>query len=432
MKRLFTLTILICFTISFSSAQEDECSQRYREKVFTNIEFNGNVLFGSWTTKNGGTKHLRYDVYSPKDDTAALRPLVILWHGGAFLDLFKKNSPDIVMLARDLAKMGYVVISPDYRGIRDATDFFRKEDLVKEVVGAAIDGNKAICHILSEINNGNPYRINKDEIFAGGVSGGAVLGLHLILLERAEDLPAELIGWAKEVDNGAIDEALANKYCGNSDVIKGFFSISGAIVDTSFIHHSSTGFVHFHGKKDDIVPYNIGQPLFGFTDAPDLYGSKPVHEKNLETGTYSKLYSYDNLGHVPFLNLDINNIFSQLNIINQDVYIETLQAMVDYMFERITCEAKSAEEVTGIRRVQTKELSFFPNPSEKYFQISMQENKQWQVQVFDLAGKIIQQSNFNGNRHQYFTDELAKGMYVVQISDLQEPDNIYVGKIIKQ
>ncbi len=430
MKRLFTLTVLICFMITYSSAQEDECSDRYQKKVFPLVDFQGNVDFGSWTTRNGANVPLRYDVYMPKGDTAALRPLVILWHGGAFLDIFKKTSPDITTMAKDLARAGYVVISPDYRGIRDATDFFRKEDLVKEVVGAAIDGNKAICHILSEIDNGNPYRINKDEIFAGGVSGGAVLGLHLILLQKTEDLPAELVNWAREVDNGAIDDLLVNKYCGNPDIIKGFFSISGALVDTNFIQYSPTAFLHFHGTKDDIVPYDVGSPLFGLTDAPTLYGSKPIHERSLEKGTYSEFYSYENLGHVPFLNLDLLKIIQQVNVVNGEVYVETLEAMIRLMMQKIACEPKKVE-VTGIR-TQATELSFYPNPAEKYFQINMPESRQWQIQVFDLAGKIIQQNSFNGSRHQYFTDGLAKGMYVVRITDLQASDKLFVGKIIKQ
>ncbi|MCO5247566.1 MAG: hypothetical protein M9887_01245 [Chitinophagales bacterium] len=238
MNKVFTffLILTLTFIFSFSEAQEYECTMRYRDKIFNSVGMEGNVSFGQWVTSNGGIRPLRYDVYFPKNDTATLRPLVILWHGGAYLDMFTKESPDIVMMAKDLARMGYVAISPDYRGVRDVMDMFNDDGLIKEVVGSAIDANRAVCHILDQIENGgNPYRINKDEIFAGGVSGGAVTGLHALLLPSLDDLGEQYAKWAREVDNGEADELISNKFCGHKNAIKGFINISGGILDTSFI-----------------------------------------------------------------------------------------------------------------------------------------------------------------------------------------------------
>lgn len=431
MKHFYLTLITFLTSILFLHAQE-ECSQRYRSHVFK-VAMEGNVLFGHSEGLHGDQIPLKYDVYMPKDDTATLRPLVILWHGGAFLDMFKKTSPDIVALAKDLARMGYVAISPDYRGIRDVFDFFRKKDLIKEVAKASIDGNKAICHILEQIDNGNPYRIDKDAIFAGGVSGGALLGLHLILLNETDDLSGKLADWAREVDGGIIDELLANKYCGNPGVIKGFFNISGALVDTSFIEKSTTGFLHFHGTKDDLVPYDVGKPLWGLTDAPTLYGSKPIHEKLTALDSYSKFYSYKGLGHVPFLNLDIGQILKQLDAVNKEVYIETLEGMVEFMFSRITCEPASIDELsTGIFNNKSIELQLFPNPTSDRFQVNMPENNSWSLQVLDISGKLIQNSHFTGMRHEESISNLPHGMYVVQITDIKNSGETYVGKIIKE
>lgn len=429
MKNLYTFLIVVTLSIISTYAQE-ECSRRFLDQTFRSVEFHGNVEFGSWTFENGNTKKLAYDVYAPKGDTASLRPLVILWHGGAFMDLFTKKSPDIVAMAKDLAKRGYVVISPDYRGIRDPFDFFSKKDLVKEVVGAAIDGNKAICHILSLIENeGNPYRINKDEIFAGGVSGGAVLGLHLILLRKTEDLPEDLRAWAREVDNGAIDELLADKYCGHPDIIKGFISISGALVDTNFISYTPTFFIHSHGEKDDIVPYNIGQPLGGLTAAPDLYGSKPIHEKMEQVGITSTFMSYEKAGHVPFLNLDLATIFEQWNIVNTDIYEETMTTISNVIFEHIECE--KVEKVTSVRNSSIQSIQVYPNPANDFVQFKLPEYSRWNVQIMDTKGAIIANYQFDGNQHTTSIRNFSSGMYMIKISDLQRPENIFLGKIIK-
>ncbi|MCO5247564.1 MAG: hypothetical protein M9887_01235 [Chitinophagales bacterium] len=90
LKRLILLLIGLVFC-DISFAQNEECSQRYRSKVFSSIEFHGNKGFNAWTKYHGGPT-LRYDVYAPKGDTATLRPLIVLWHGGAFIDAVKKQS----------------------------------------------------------------------------------------------------------------------------------------------------------------------------------------------------------------------------------------------------------------------------------------------------------------------------------------------------
>lgn len=428
MKTLFT-SILFFFTGVLLLNAQDECTGRYREIVFRSVALDGQIDFESWSKHNGG-RLLRYDVYSPKGDTASLRPCIILWHGGAFVDAIKKNSPDIVTLAKDLAKMGYVVITPDYRGLRDLTGFGRTEDMIKVVVGSTLDANDAVCHVLSGIENGNPYRINRDEIFAGGVSAGAIIGLHGLFLNDADELGAQYAGWAREIDNGRIDDVLAGKFCGNPDIIKGFFSVSGALVDTSFMRSTSVKFLHIHGTHDDFVPFDVGQPLWGFTAAPDLYGSKPIHEKSLQLGIQSELIIYEGGGHVPYLNLD-EELLTSLNLINKKKYDECLAAISSFLFDQLTCEKKTAP-VTSVKGGNSIELKFYPNPAAQSFQINMPESRQWQIQIFDVSGKIVLQNSFNGNRYSQSIHGVANGLYIVQISDLQETDQLYTGKIVKQ
>ncbi|MCO5247563.1 MAG: hypothetical protein M9887_01230 [Chitinophagales bacterium] len=117
-------------------------------------------------------------------------------------------------MAKSLAKMGYVVITPDYRGLLNLNGFQKEEDLIKVVVEATLDANDLVCHVLSQIDNGNPYRINKNEMFGGGSSAGSVIDLHGIFLNKADDLGEQFAKWAREVDDGRIDEVLAEKFCG--------------------------------------------------------------------------------------------------------------------------------------------------------------------------------------------------------------------------
>ncbi|MCO5232603.1 MAG: T9SS type A sorting domain-containing protein [Chitinophagales bacterium] len=433
MRRYPTLLFFTFLFLSLNIQAQEECTQRYREKVFPEIGLDGNISFGEWIAPQGGVRPLRYDVYYPKNDTATLRPLVVLWHGGAYMDMFTKESPDIVMMAKDLARMGYVAISPDYRGIRDIMDFFNDGGLIREVAGSAIDANKAICHILDQIeNNGNPYRINKDEIFAGGVSGGAVTGLHALLVPTVDDLGSQNATWAREVDNGIIDEIINNKFCGHTNAIKGFINISGAILDTSIIKKVPISFLNIHGTADQIVMFNYGKPLGGVTAAPALYGSKPVHEKLLSLGMHSEALFSNGLGHVPFMNLDLGSILKYgLGLINMDEYDKTLKLISNFLFNQISCEKKVVTP-TGIRPDNQIEINIYPNPVNNSFEIKMPENKLWQIQIIDITGKAIQQHSFSGNNYIHHAESLAKGIYIVKISNPIESEKVYISKMIKQ
>ncbi|MCO5232602.1 MAG: T9SS type A sorting domain-containing protein [Chitinophagales bacterium] len=430
MKKIILIILLNTIALSIAYSQNtDNCSARYREKIFDRLEYHAQVDFESWTKYHGGPV-LRYNVYSPKDDTAALRPLIILWHGGAFIDAIKKNSPDIMDLVKDLAKMGYVVIAPDYRGLTDLTKFNSTEELIKIVVKSTLDANDAVCHIVSQIDNGNPYRINKNEIFAGGSSAGSIIGLHGLFLNKVEDL-GEYSTWAREVDEGRIDEVLANKFCADKNIIKGFFNISGALVDTNFIQNTSTQFLHIHGTKDDFVPFDFGAPLFGATAAPNMYGSKRIHEKCLQQGVQSEFMIFENGGHVPFLNLDIKDLIAQVNFIDKEKYNRVLNGIVDFLFKQIACE-KKAVSPTAIFPTNIKEINIQPNPTIDNFYISMPISEKWNFKIYHISGQIVQQGQFSGYNHQVDIAQLAKGIYITEIQNGTENNTTFIGKIIKQ
>ena len=421
--------ILAClFSGNILLAQNNTCSERYRSKVFRSVEFHGNQDFNAWTKYHGGPT-LRYDVYAPKGDTASLRPLIILWHGGAFIDAIKKNSPDILDLAKDLAKMGYVVITPDYRGLTDLKGFSSEEELIKIVVKSTLDANDLVCHVLSEIDNGNPYRINKNEMFGGGSSAGSVIGLHGIFLNNTDDLGERYVNWAREVDEGRVDNVLAQKFCGQGNILKGFFNISGALVDTNFIQSTNVNFLHIHGTEDQFVPFDYGAPLFGATAAPNMYGSKRIHEKCKMLGIDSEFMIFEKGGHVPFLNLDIKDLVTQVSFIDKNKYNRVLNGIAEFLFKQIDCEKTASP--TAIKEVKSLENNIYPNPIQNSLQVNMQEFKAWNLQIFDLSGKKLLQNNFNGSYIHQDVSSLPGGLHIIQVFDIENQD-IYTGKFLKQ
>lgn len=432
MRKLIILITLSLLAVTLHA--QEECSERYRSKVFKSVAFTGNIDFDAWIKHKTG-KVLRYDVYEPKGDTAALRPLVILWHGGAYVDALKRNSPDIVMLAKDLAKMGYVVISAEYRRITNLLDFLNEEKLIKHVIRATLDANDAVCHILSEIDNGNPFRINRNEIFAGGVSAGAVSGLHGIFINTLDDLGPKYAKWARQVDEGRADAALANRFCTDeTNIIKGLVSISGAILDTSFIKYHPTKALLIHGDKDDVLYFDVGQPLGGFTAAPDLYGSKPIYEKFQSVGIESEMMVFKGRGHVPFMNLDLPELLDEFHIFNYDLYDETLEGIIDFIYPEITCELKQEEDdvPTGLFNRKSTAIQPYPNPANSSFQLRLPETKKWQLSITDLSGRIIQTNQFYGSQISQDIQDIPMGMYIVHITEEGSNKQVYFSKLIKE
>lgn len=435
MKSIFTISFIFLSLFTALKAQE-ECTQRYNEKIFTEVELTGTYTFANSPNSVGGISEMKYDFYQPKGDTAKLRPLVIIWHGGAFVDLFNKRSPDVILMAHEFTKRGYTVISADYRGVRNVLDLLKEKEVVQEVVRTVIDGNDLICKIMDDIkNNGNPHRINPDEIFATGISAGAILGLHLMYIKNLNQMPPQYEKWALEVDNGAAEESLKNQFCGPNP-IKGFISISGAILDTTWIQKSDMSLLIFHGGKDRLVPYEYSQPIFGAENLPFLYGGKLVAEQAKRVGLNSTFIDYPERGHVPYMNITGTNaaeIIAEVSkgLIDEERFIKDFKTMTDFLSSQIQCEKKVVAP-TALRPINSIEINLYPNPVTDYFQIQLPESKKWNINILDVSGRSVLQNQFVGNQFKQSATSLSPGMYIVQISNSDQPEKVFIGKIIQQ
>jgi poly(3-hydroxybutyrate) depolymerase len=425
MKRILLLISVLLLTLQGIKAQ-DECSDRYREPVFTGTKKTFSVQFGVAPMPGGANRNLMYDVYEPEGDTLALRPLVILWHGGAFLDnLLNRRSPDILAIADYLVQRGYVVISPGYRGIKSLASLISERDMVQAVVRALLDGNDAVCHIVNDIDNGNPFRIDKDQIFAGGVSAGGVIGLQGIFINSLDDLTPQQKTWALQVDGGRAQEVIDNKFCGG--IPKGFINIAGCILDTAWMKYSTTALLLIHGTDDPIQPYDVGYPL-SLPTLPKMMGSKPINEKALELGMDVTLKKWEGKGHVPFFNLDIADLLT-LNLVDQAALDQTLIDIRDFIFSRIECEP--AQIISSVRPSEIKSLNIFPNPSSGAFNMQMPEDGIWWMEIRDVTGRLMHSQQFTGSRMTYSAEDIwPAGIYLVQVASASNSNELFSGKLI--
>lgn len=137
------------------------------------------VEYGVVTNDKGQQESLKLDVYLPDSDTftenqtelAAQkeRAAIILVHGGGFTSGDKADSGILKSLAYDYARMGYVVFHVNYR---------LGDEITKKVMDNAIkDVSKAFSWIQSQSEE---YGIDKDTIFVGGHSAGAVISVDMV------------------------------------------------------------------------------------------------------------------------------------------------------------------------------------------------------------------------------------------------------------
>jgi len=423
MKSVFTI-FLVLISISFSQAQE-ECSRRYQDKIFTELKRTESIQYGEALMPGGALRQLMYDVYEPVGDTLSLRPVVALLHGGAFIDIFNRRSPDILAIAHELTLRGYVCISVGYRGIRNITSILNQKDMVQAVARALLDANDAFCHIQDQaLNGGNPFRIDMNQVVGLGVSAGGVIGLQGIFLERLDQLTPQQKIWIEAVDGGRAESVLANKFCGAN--LKAFVNVAGGMLDTAWIRPNTTDVLLIHGTADPIMPYGVDFPL-GLPTLPKVSGSGPIFEKAQEVGATMVLKAWEGKGHVPFLKLDLADILS-LNLIDQEIFDQSIIDIKEFFLERITCEPERV--ISSARPGDIKTLSIFPNPNNGYFEINLPSSRNWLLEVRDVSGRLMKSEIFSGNRFAGDIGATQNGMYLLQVADIEEGSEVFSGKMI--
>jgi predicted esterase len=143
---------------------------RYVHQVFANVDVTTNVPYRTTTTYQGQAITLRLDIYQPRGDTKARRPVMMWMHGGFWVGGDKSNMAD---WARDSARRGYVGVSVQYRLRSGIEDFSAAAMDAYDDVAAAAQWLK---------DNAATYRIDPNAIIAGGYSAGAINAMNLVFL----------------------------------------------------------------------------------------------------------------------------------------------------------------------------------------------------------------------------------------------------------
>lgn len=299
MKKICSWLILLSFAVSVSAQTKVPCApDRYEKAIFSDftkktIEY---AAAKSWTDENVS---LLTDIYEPKDDDAQLRPLIIVAHGGSFTSGDKEQMTPFCTF---FVKYGYVVASIQYRLI-PANKSVETNNILREVVRASNDMKAAIRFFRQSAENGNPYKIDPNNIFIGGVSAGAITALQTGLLDEKDLITDELSSIIAE-EGGFGGNTGSEESRKLSTKVQGIFNLSGSIMDENWVDKNDPAIFSYHGENDMVVPIR-----FKSIGVLDMYGSQSIKEKADKIGLDNVLVKVPKGGHTDIYTIRFLSFF---------------------------------------------------------------------------------------------------------------------------
>lgn len=162
-------------------------AQRYRTPVFPTTAPYATATYATRPDLVSGVPvDLKMTVYTPLDDPAATRPLIVWVHGGGFI---AGTRGEMATTARQWAQLGYVTATIDYRldpgskcvqvqlGLYSGATLTAERARCERAIYAARDDAAAAVSWLR--TNASRYRIDPTRIVIGGGSAGAITAVHV-------------------------------------------------------------------------------------------------------------------------------------------------------------------------------------------------------------------------------------------------------------
>ena len=228
-------------------------AQRYQQPVFTTVDSQ------TYVYATVGGQELLMDLYTPAGDEVGDKPLVLYVHGGGFSG-GRRNDPELVALARYLARRGYAVASISYRLTMRGQSFSCDQPMVNKVAtfnSVAEDIWSATRFLATRQAE---WGIDPTRIVLAGSSAGAEAILH-----------------------AAFTRANAPGVVNSGYPYAGVISLAGAIVDLSWITaETALPSLLFHGTCDNLVPYATAAHHYCEPGAPGyliLHGARSIADR---------------------------------------------------------------------------------------------------------------------------------------------------------
>jgi alpha/beta superfamily hydrolase len=426
MKNIYCFLLVVFFSFLFFCSDAQQCADgRYLNKVFNaNANITNQTPFGSGYKYDGSSQTLTMLIDTPEGDNFAHRPLMILAFGGNFTS-GTNLSPDMVQICQAFAERGFVTASIDYRlGVANGAD----SSMYQAVIRAIQDMNAAIRFFVKDAYTTNQFRIDTNQIFCGGTSAGAFIGLNKGYFKAdpqyfSRAIPTTLINAIIEL-GGPEGGDTANS--GYTDHIKGIVDLCGAVVDTLWIQPGDPILIGVHGTGDSTVPYyydsvegltNVDKDFFGGGNIIQRFHSLGLPDLN------DSIYTFIGAPHAPF-------VLPVPDVPPASLYMDTtISILANYMYLNIACDSALIAGIEGVNN--NLGVSAFPNPSDAAMTIISHEPQNLLIEVTMPDGRMIDKIDLPAYSTQTLRkNNLSEGCYLLNYYDEKGVNRLKTDKIV--
>lgn len=394
---------IICFIVFINNniVFSQNCNNEYVLDAFASII----VDSVKYSNTDGG---LYMDLYSADDNLNQNKPVIVFAFGGGFVSGNRK-SEEIVLLANEFAKKGFLCVSIDYR-LTTPVALSNSLSATNAVLNSISDARAAIRYLRKSVTEGNVLGIDPNSIYFGGSSSGGIIALHVAYMNDVQELPLDLQFLVSNYPGGLEGNSGNEGYC---SVPNGVFSFAGSILDTNFISSTDPPAFLSHASLDTVVPFSFGMnssfPL-------PMYGSALINERIQNNNGYSVLDQYNTSFHPPFNSSDTNSNYAVLHNIENNL-TQFLNSIMHCNSESSNSYNLTCNQVTNIESIVTSEQSDFgviPNPFTTSLSIK-NVKLNTEVIIYSITGTIVFEKRLI-NSNELDLSFLKQGIYVIQFT----------------
>ncbi len=375
--------------VSFVFGQHCEDSERYVVPTQGTID-RQQIDYASARDYTNQNRILRAHVYTLSGDTVTNRPLVILAHGGSFL-FGSKN--DMKSQCELMASLGYVCASIDYRLYPILLGLPDSAKMVEIAFNAISDMRAAVRHFKAEAARGNTFRINPNNITVGGFSAGAVMALHVGILDENDVLTPEFETFlsARGGVEGSVGDSINLSY---DSKVSAILNMSGALFSLDWISEGDPMIMGMHGYADNTLPHDTDKE--GAFNLLTVSGSEVIHEKALLLGLNSYFLGVPGGGHSDIY----GGVFTP--------FYDEFKAESQRMMRDMVCEGSSQLAQLPLNL----EMRVYPNPTNQHFTVSFSQPITGTYYVIDMLGSRQLFGNIDQASTLHFQNgSLSSGIY---------------------
>ena len=371
-----------------------------QETTSTTVEFGSNINAANETQK------LFMDIVEPKGDTLSRRPVIVFAFGGGFVS---GKRQDMLLFTSVFAKRGYVCATIDYR-IWDTQKLGAPDSskIVPVSVQAIMDMKASLRYLYKSAKEGNPYKIDTNNIIVGGVSAGAITAMNVAHMDSTDNIPAFLRTLVK--NQGGFEGTSGNP--GYSSKVKGVINMSGGLYKADWIDAGDASFVSYHGTADNVVPYDMGPNVYNFSTE----GSAACTRQAQKVRVPSYLYTVQGGGHSeiygPTYFADLFNFLREGSL----------------FIQKVICGVP----LSSNEDIVEKSFKIYPNPASDATTFDFSEITEggYRIGIYDVMGRQVFDSGLQNSP--VFTlkkDNIGKGLFVAKVQ-FEKAQQVVTRKII--